>query len=103
MAGLDELPGRVSAAATALVAVADTFPARAAQLVLDHTTAPVRTGRLADTGRVEADAAVFGGGTIDYAAAVNARDPFLDRGTEAAEADVAALFETDTAGALAGI
>lgn len=104
MAGdLDDLPGRVSAATADLAAVADTFPAQAAELILERTDPPRRTGALASTGRVVVDAVVFGSELVDYAAPVHAANPFVDRATVAAEADVGALFETTTGDALAGI
>lgn len=103
MGDLEHLAGRVSAAGDALADLATTYPAAAAALVLEHANPPRATGRLEQSGHVEVDAAVFGGGVVDYAAAVHAVDPFLDRAALEAEAAVADLFDTDVSAVLAGI
>jgi hypothetical protein len=101
----DQLAAGFRAASGELDAAADTLPQRAAAAVLTEQLArvPRATGALAGSGRVEADAAVFGGGLVDYAAPVNARTGFADAGVLAAEDTAADLLEADVIGALAHI
>ena len=101
----DQLAAGFRAASGELAAAADTLPARAAAAVLDAalTRVPRRTGRLASSGRVELDAAVFGDQLADYAAPVNAETRFLDDAADAAEDTAAAMLEADVLGALAHI
>jgi hypothetical protein len=101
----DQLAAGFRAASGELAAAADTLPSRAAAAVLDHalTRVPRRTSRLASSGRVAADAAVFGDAVADYAAPVNADTRFLDDAATAADADALELLEADLLGALARI
>jgi hypothetical protein len=103
--GPDQLAAGFRAASGELGAAADTLPSRAAAAVLGEQLArvPRATGALASSGRVEADAAVFGNGVVDYAAPVNAATGFADDGTLAAEDTAADMLETDVLGALAHI
>lgn len=98
-----ELAAGFGAASRELEAAATTLPPRVAAAALDRAllVVPRRTGKLAGTGRVEADAAVFGGGVVDYAAPVNVRTRYLDAGADAGAAAAADLLEADVLGALA--
>jgi hypothetical protein len=98
-----ELAAGFDAASRELETAATTLPARVAAVALDGALlrVPRRSGALAGTGRVESDAAVFGGGVVDYAAPVNARTGFLDAGVPAAEDTAGELLEADVLGALA--
>lgn len=101
----DQLAAGFRAASGELAAAADTLPSRAAAAVLGEalTRVPRRTSRLASSGRVELDAAVFGDAVADYAAPVNADTRFLDDAATAAEDDAATMLEADVLGALAHI
>jgi hypothetical protein len=101
---IDELPGRVAAAAAATARLAGTLPDRVAELVLKEALprTPRLSGTLAATGRVEDGAVVFGTSAVDYAHIVHARRPWVD---DAAQATDSAVAETagqalDTAVAL---
>lgn len=91
---LDELPAALAAAGARVRALADELGPEVAQAVLDATDPPRATGALANSGRVVESAAVFGGGTVDYAAAVHKANPFLDRAVEAVEAATLELADT---------
>lgn len=83
---VDELPAALDAAAVRLRAAADELDTQTAQAVLDAAKPPRATSALAGSGRVVANAAVFGGGLVDYAAPVHKANPFLDRAVEAVDA-----------------
>lgn len=102
MPDLAELPGRAADAAARLVELAATLPTRAAELVLSEARprTPRRSGALASSGRVETDAAVFGGGVVDYAAPVHSLDPFLEDAVQATAEQVADLLAADVDTAL---
>lgn len=90
---LVELPAALDAAAARLQVAAAELDATAAQAVLDAAQPPRATGALANSGRVIANAAVFGGGTVDYAAPVHKANPWLDRAVEAAQSVVLDLAD----------
>ena len=97
---LDDLPAALAAAGSRLAAIPDQLGPAAAQAVLDQADPPRATGALANSGRVIANAAVFGGGTVDYAAPVHKADPFLDRAVDAALATVLDLADAQLADAI---
>jgi hypothetical protein len=99
----DQLAAGFRAASGELATAAASLPSRAAAAVLGEalTRVPRATGRLASSGRVEADAATFGDPVTDYAAPVNADTRFLDDAAAAAETTAAELLEADLLGALA--
>lgn len=96
---LDQLPAALAAAGERVQALGESLPDQAAQLILEAANPPRRTSALADTGRVEDGAVLYGGGVVDYAAPVHALRPWLDAAvlvTEEAVADLAEA-ELDTA------
>lgn len=95
-----ELPAALAAAGARLRTLPDRLGPAAAQAVLELANPPRATGALAATGRVVAHAAVFGGGTVDYAAPVHKANPFLDRAVDAALATVEALADAELADAI---
>lgn len=88
-----ELPAALAAAGARLAHVPAELEPRAAQLILDNANPPRRTSALANSGRVIDNAAVFGGGTVTYAAPVQAATRFLDLAVVAAETAVADLAD----------
>lgn len=97
---LDELPAALAAAAARLRAARAELDAQVAQAVLAAATPPRATGALANSGRVVVNAVVFGGGTVDYAAPVHKRNPFLDRAVEASQPAVLDLADRLVASAV---
>lgn len=97
---LDELPAALAAAGARVQALPDDLGPLAAQAVLDAADPPRATNALASSGRVVDNAAVFGGGTVDYAAPVHKANPFLDRAVEAAAAAVLDLADAKLADAI---
>jgi hypothetical protein len=100
------LPARVSAAADALAGIPERVDAAAARLVLDAALprTPRARGWLANTGRVDTTGAAvsveFGGGRVDYAAAVHAANPWMASAaayTEAAAGNLNAAAVDDEA------
>lgn len=96
----DDLPGALAAAAGRLRTLPDRLGPDAAQAVLEAANPPRATGALAASGRVIANAAVFGGGTVDYAAPVHKANPFLDRAVDAVLATVLDLADAALADAI---
>lgn len=95
---VDELPAALEAAAARLRAAAPALDADAAQAIVDEANPPRATGALVSSGRVVTNAAVFGGGLVDYAAPVNKATGFLDLAVQRAEAtalDLAAAAVAD--------
>lgn len=97
---LDELPAALDAAAARLRAAAAELDTQVAQAVVDAADPPRATGALANSGRVIANAAVFGGGTVDYAAPVHKLNPYLDRAVEATQATALDLADRLVASAV---
>jgi hypothetical protein len=95
-----ELPAALAAAGARVRALPDRLDPAAAHAVLEAANPPRATGALAASGRVVANAATFGGGTVDYAAPVHAANPFLDRAVDAALAVVLALADDELADAI---
>lgn len=96
----DDLPTALAAAGGRLRALPERLEPAAAQAVLEAADPPRATGALGNSGRVIANAAVFGGGTVDYAAPVHHANPFLDRAVDAALATVLELADTELADAI---
>lgn len=96
----DELPAALAAAGARLRTLPDRLEPTAAQAILDAASPPRATGALANSGRVIANAAVFGGGTVDYAAPVHKANPFLDRAVDAALSAVVDLADAELADAI---
>lgn len=95
-----ELPAAIAAAGARLRTLPDRVDPAAAQAIVDAATPPRATGALANSGRVIANAAVFGGGTVDYAAPVHKANPFLDRAADAVLSTVLDLADTELADAI---
>lgn len=95
-----ELPARLASAGSRVRALPDTLDPAAAQAILDAATPPRATGALGNSGRIIAHAVVFGGGTVDYAAPVHARTPFLDAAVDATATTVAELADRMLADAI---
>lgn len=97
---VDELPAALDAAAVRLRAAATALDADVAQAVVDAATPPRATGALANSGRVIANAAVFGGGLVGYAAPVQKATGFLDLAVQRTEALALELADAAVADAL---
>jgi pimeloyl-ACP methyl ester carboxylesterase len=100
---VDELQGRVAAAAAATARLATTLPDQVAALVLDDAMprTPRLSGTLAGTGRVEGSAVVFGSRIAYYGPLVHARHPWVDDAVTATGEAVADLTARSVDGALA--
>lgn len=97
---VDELPAALDAAAAHLRASVPALDADAAQVIVDTAKPPRATGALASSGRVIANAAVFGGGLVDYAAPVNKATGFLDLAAQRAEDTALELADAVVADAI---
>lgn len=95
-----ELPAALAAAGARVRALPDRLGPAAAQAVLELANPPRATGALANSGRVIANAATYGGGTVDYAAPVHKANPFLDRAVDAALATITELADHELADAI---
>lgn len=97
---VDQLPAALEAAGSRLRAMPSRLGPSAAQAILDAANPPRDKGALDASGRVIANAAVFGGGTVTYAAPVHKANPFLDRAVDAALENVLDLAAAELADAI---
>lgn len=106
VAGAERLAATLRAAADDLADLSG-ITDQAGALVLGAAVIPRRTGRLASTAHVEADALGFtvaaGGQAAPYVGYVHARDPFLSKAYDRAADDVIDLVTRHLTDALAGV